>query len=684
MSDNWNLLAKLLGTPGPPEPPKPPKSEEPAKPPTDDKEKENDLASRQADSSDSGAGESAAFDLPPVAEAVTDVDQDRDSENDPSAAEVLEALSTEAAKTRLPGFGARPSDPRIDELTAGAPPMVEQPVVDELLVVDSTVSQSDRLFSEEGPVAEQASDEGTDSIDDPNQQPDDAVWSELADELGIDANEEPPPHRAPVEIKPVRREVPPVASEKITAGRFGDGLGIDLGPEPVEQEAEQEVDEVELFVEEEEEESVSESFGSPSEPAARNEDRRAGRRDNRGQTGSVVEKSMDPPDPLSFRSFSDLDDDSEEDFAPASPDVENQARDRESSERSPRRRGGQDRDAAEQAPRGRSETPRGRGRAERDNDETSSSDRPALARGEDSESRPRRRGRRGQRQQMSEDSIGVERSPSERPERIRPEPEEPVSGRDDDDSHGRSRSRRRGGSRPPRERSPQDAVEALDDENDVEFVEDDFGFGLVTDDSDSDSDSDSELRSDGEANDSGPRRRRRGRRGRGGRSRTGSAESGASESEDTRPAARERGDRGRGAADEPRTDDDFDDEPIPASAFDDDHEDDDEVEVIRRGRRRRGRRGGRGRTERESESNETEELGARSGDDEDQEDAPPRRGPRRRPVEAESDARDEEPRKRKIVPTWQEVVNILVDNNLENHKRAPKGQSQGRGRGRRR
>ncbi|MEL7338303.1 MAG: hypothetical protein AAFN70_19080, partial [Planctomycetota bacterium] len=112
---------------------------------------------------------------PPVAEAAADVGSESDPAEDesPSVDDVLQALQTEAPSTQLPGFGASAKDPDIEDLTAGGPPAVEEPVVEELREVATETTQSDLLF-----------DEGTD-------EPSTSAWSELAGELGIESSDEP-------------------------------------------------------------------------------------------------------------------------------------------------------------------------------------------------------------------------------------------------------------------------------------------------------------------------------------------------------------------------------------------------------------------------------------------------------------------------------------------------------------
>ncbi|MCS7465346.1 hypothetical protein NZK35_01525 [Stieleria sp. ICT_E10.1] len=650
MSDNWNLLAKLLGTPGPPAPPKASETTKKAESKAEG-EHERQSTSDTSGFSDQESNEPASRDMPPVAEAVVDVPDESDVvDKDPSGEDVLQALTAETASTQLPGFGVRAKDPRIDELAAGGPPAKEEPVVEELLHVEATVSESDKLFADSTPPESSATDQAPEQELEPEPEPDSGAWSELAGELGIEATDEPPPHRAPMPIKPARKESASSKSKK-SPRSFGDGLGIDLGPEP-------EVIDEPSDVEDEPHVAPASTRTFDHDPAPT------------AKPDSSSGKPVDPPDPLSFRSFSDLEDDLDDSEpepaeAVAAPTKVSPRQDRSPArEERPRRgRGFDDRDESDDDDRpSPASEPRGRGeRSDRDSSE------PGRERQEDDESprrRSGRRGRRGQRQRMSEDALESE---PKTVDAVASRDDDDISSDDGDDSRRNAPKRRGRGGQSRRRTISRDEFDPADGEE-FELVDEGFGMGveLDADDSeDSDDDTDEE---------SGTRRRRRGRRGRGGRR---SRAAGASESEEARPQSRGRDDSDRDDAD---LDDDLDDEPIPSSAFDDDHEDDEEVDVIRRGRRRRGRRGGRGRSTRESEPTDQDDRPA--ADDLDEEDVRPRRGARSRQDEPESESRGDTPTRRKVVPTWQEVVNVLVDNNLENHKKSPS--SKGRGRGRRR
>ena len=96
-------------------------------------------------------------------------------------------------------------------------------------------------------------------------------------------------------------------------------------------------------------------------------------------------------------------------------------------------------------------------------------------------------------------------------------------------------------------------------------------------------------------------------------------------------------------------------EAIDPIELNDDHEDDEEVERIRRGRRRgRGRGASRSRSEATAEGGELAPVGA-------------------------SDEAVSAPKHRNV-PTWLDTINLLVDSNIEKHRRSgPPRSSQGRG-----
>ena len=288
--------------------------------------------------------------------------------------------------------------------------------------------------------------------------------------------------------------------------------------------------------------------------------------------------------------------------------------------------------------------------------------------------RPDDRGRGGERRDETgdfDDSVSAE----ERPES------------DDEAPAGRPRRRRRG----ERQRMSERLGDEAGRPDDVSEIDDD----LVDEDEDLTVARRRTETSRGGAEDEADdaargRSRRRGRRGRGGRGRGEREEAGDAETAGPRARrpSRDEDDDSADLVSRPgrpeRPEGDDDDLPFGESIFDDDHEDDEEVEVIRRGRRRRSR-SRRGRDEPADVVDDEVSAGdrprARQRDSarnrEDDNEARGRRG-------AEAPDADDESARRKGVPTWLETVSILVDANLENRKKGGRGgTSRGRG-GRRR
>ena len=144
---------------------------------------------------------------------------------------------------------------------------------------------------------------------------------------------------------------------------------------------------------------------------------------------------------------------------------------------------------------------------------------------------------------------------------------------------------------------------------------------------------------------SSTRGRRRGRRGRGGRSRRDQEKLDLNEgSSDIDPLQR-------------------------SSAFDDDHEDDHEMEEIRRGQRSGNRNRNRDEDERSSNTENRGRRRRRSNESDDSE-----RNPRSR-KDRNADSTDESRGKRTTIPSWLETVDLLVNANIENHKKSKNGRN---------
>jgi len=238
--------------------------------------------------------------------------------------------------------------------------------------------------------------------------------------------------------------------------------------------------------------------------------------------------------------------------------------------------------------------------------------------------RPRRR----------EESAGRERPP--RPEVTRSEGSRPAAGRPDRDRPRPSESvARPADRRPPRSLPGDDDLFGPDEDLDAGF-----GAGLVA-----------EPKPEGAAEDEPRRpRRRRGRRGRGG-------------------AAREDRPVSEGASEIDDSVDDSIDASLEVAPFDDDLEDDDEADRIRRRSRGGRNRGGR-----------REPVAAVADGDSTVVD-PPHRGETSR-TEPVGDP------KARMAPTWLETVSILVDSNIQRRSSGGGGggggQHRGGGRGGRR
>ena len=107
------------------------------------------------------------------------------------------------------------------------------------------------------------------------------------------------------------------------------------------------------------------------------------------------------------------------------------------------------------------------------------------------------------------------------------------------------------------------------------------------------------------------------------------------------------------------------------SAFDDDHEDDQEVAEIRRGQRSRSRN----RDEDQSEVR-GENRGRRRRRSEDSDNNETERVARKRP-ERETETSRESKGRRTSIPSWLETVDLLVNANIENHKKSKGGRGKG-------
>ncbi|MEM0926203.1 MAG: hypothetical protein AAGJ83_09235, partial [Planctomycetota bacterium] len=219
MSDNWNLLAKLLGTPTPTPPPEPPAET-----------KSDNNPSQSDDSAASAATDEVVADAKPDS-VEPDAPKVNESE-EIDADELIAALSSSVESSSLPGFGVSDPDPAIEELAAGGPPPEVEPVVESLLETNREQTASDRVFSET--VADETTqvEEAAEEVSEVDSQ----AWGDLASELGIEVEAEDTPHRESAstpEPSPPKTIRKPKPTKK--RGSFGDGLGLDLGDDPVDE-----------------------------------------------------------------------------------------------------------------------------------------------------------------------------------------------------------------------------------------------------------------------------------------------------------------------------------------------------------------------------------------------------------------------------------------------------------------
>lgn len=264
---------------------------------------------------------------------------------------------------------------------------------------------------------------------------------------------------------------------------------------------------------------------------------------------------------------------------------------------------------------------------EDDGDRQQGQRRPSRDEAEANETRPpRTRGRRGARQRMSDEDV----------QKIEEESTLDRKRRDDEDQQETAGNdgRKRGSRKRRRDDSSNDDARL---------------HRARREDSDNDQDEEREAtsRHRDEDDETPSRGRRRGRRGRGGR--------GRSEHEDSR---------------ETRSADKASDPLENASAFDDDHEDDHEIDAIRQGQRSNTRGRQRNDDDRDTESGQRGRRRRRSEDSNEEERAPRSRR------DQDTDNGKESRGKRTTIPSWLETVDLLVNANIENHKK-PKG---GRGR----
>jgi len=648
-SDHWNFLANLLGTPGPAEPPKKEKEKSARAAARDvqgEVEEESERSqSLQVDKTTPVAAESGELPSeadfkrtpshPPAGDSQA-VDVDEAAAPD-SVMEVIEALTSAVVPQQLPGFGPanRAKDAKLEELTSSAdrpsrPVRSSEPSAQPRGGTDSDSTRP----AAEAKVASEVPQTPLPPENDGFEQ----TWGQLASELGVSS--EPKPHPevtsgessvSDVSQSPRRpghsqasasfgggKQHPP---RKTRAGGFGSGLGFDLDDDDDDDE-EEVLEDVEFAPQ-----ARSSSAGDLEDEDLEDGDLEDGDLEDGGDD--------DLEDDLfsSRNLFAEVGDDDEDDSSEGGIAFggERSPRDRDQSSRRSR---GRQRGRERSSERPREEVKEEGSRSaptQRDEDEGTaefggsrqgrtepSSDR------DDSEANRRRRGRRGARQRASQPREEIDSTSERTPVRADARSREETSGRQErrDSRRGRAVSWDDDAGGPSGGRAVAGRAEFEDD-----FVDDDLEREDVV------AASDAEGADDGDEADDARRPRRRRRRGRG---------RGARETRE--PQVRREEAEG----------DTLSDDPIPTSAFDDDHEDDEEVAEIRRVRRSRSR----------GDEPAAEAGGRRSS---------------RESVD-ERDDRGDKP-KRREVPTWLETVEVLVNANIENHKRSGRGGGGGGGGG---
>ncbi len=212
MKDNWNILAKLLDTPGASDPPA-----------DEDKQSKSDVSTEPAKSSIDA--------IPAGASEEHDADKNAETKNvEPKASKsgsILDALKAKIPPQILPGFGSSNDDDAepakaTDSLTAASDASGSEPVTEP----GNEVPNSD---SESAPA------EGTDNTSADAEVEDNlGGWSDLASELGIEevpepqqaVAHEPQADRSDSETKPKSKREKRSHSRKKTTG-FAKGLGFE-------------------------------------------------------------------------------------------------------------------------------------------------------------------------------------------------------------------------------------------------------------------------------------------------------------------------------------------------------------------------------------------------------------------------------------------------------------------------
>ncbi len=639
-SDHWNFLANLLGASNSSDSPK--KKAAPKKPvaPSPEPETSKAESSRKQSSSDLASKETAPQpteqgERPKRQNLPTPVTSKTSGDAPKSVEDVLDALRSATPPQNIPGFGP----PKKAQAVAKRSTEAERPA--------ETSKPAGFQDRPRNPVGTSNSPETPKLATAPAANEDtDQAWGSLANQLGVTVDDDFAIERSPSSESPSRQAPAPSDSrnrpERSEGGRRDNqtksrsdspqDAASDRRPSPAKSQGSGFGTGLDVAPSEDSGEDITEAFGAPRRRPTPAESRRDTPAPSRGRSERSRDvQSSDEPEGKFISKKSSLNDD-----------------DSETGERAPRRRGrrrgvrqritedqlerGEETPAqSEEKPRaGREASPRRgeRNRSEGGRTAAASSDSGRSDSGRSDSGRGREQGSRGGSSRDSQRSPASDRDAGRRQRSPAKEAVEP--------------SNRSGRSRPER---------AQDDDRDFE---DGFASNLFVDDFDDDDvlsedqDVDEPKAADRDEEAPRPRSRRRGRRG---------GRRGRNRDEANRPE------------DEAKNDDSVDTfAELPS--FDDDHEDDDEADAIRREKRRpqsgRGSRGARDSSSRESsDQDESSESSSRS------------RGRGRRNASDSEGSAD-----RPSAPTWLETVSLLVDANVENHKKTPARGSGGGGRGR--
>ncbi len=646
-SDHWNFLANLLGTPGPAKS----QEEKKNKQPSSDQGEDNTIASPSPESQIASDGPSNSGEMlktppveePDVTEELVTASSPAD-ETDPSIEpesgkkitreDVLDALTSTTPPKVLPGFGA-PEESEEETSLEQITNSTDSSAIPE----HETASQagSNETSSTSPPQEDSLSQEKAqvETVDQPgnseeNGEDTDDSWGHLAEDIGFTPRDSEQPATSPKKSGASQLSAESVAVDSMTA--------------PVTENQKRKTKQNSPRRSSRKESASGFGAGVGFEIEDDNQGDETGERERNPLTSQDGEAELELPG--GWATFSDKDSEPsgskntvEEEPQRSTNQGSSRANEKANQRQSDRRRRYRDDDEDGGV---RSKPPRTRGgtneRQQRESGDRDEGQAESLEKdrrsnqqddGHSGDSRKRRhRGRRGARQRMSEEDIQqldevVDHDSGE-------------SNNEGDSERSRHDDRRRGGRRRNRDR-----YEATGDESSRKSQQ--------SDDPELEADSEVEFRSEeSDHEDSAPNRgRRRGRRGRGGRRRRGEGVDKDAISQDS-------------------------DTLQSASAFDDDHEDDHEIEEIRH--EQRGGSRNRRRDQDDSDSGgENRRSRRRRATDSDPSEERPTRGRKDRDAENSRETRG----KRTTIPSWIDTIDLLVNANIENHKKTKTNRGRG-------